>query len=230
VVGFGSAAGVVLAAGIAWHVGQNALQPSPSDTFRGAPSVVPVQPISGARHKRERANEAQDAAAAATQMQAPPPAPTSTPPLPPAKPGLVRKAAPKPPAANAPQPPQLPAAMPAPPPAPFPAQVDKRADSAATGAAGAMKEPESAPVAAPSRASDALDQAMPRRPRSSAPPAPSGSVELRRDMQLPPDDWLAHIVELLHQGRRQQAVDSLRLFQRMHPRRQLPRELQALLD
>ena len=55
-------------------------------------------------------------------------------------------------------------------------------------------------------------------------------MELRRDMQLAPDDWLAHIHQLLRQGRRQQAIESLRLFHNAHPQRPLPVELQALLE
>ncbi len=53
--------------------------------------------------------------------------------------------------------------------------------------------------------------------RGSGAPAPSSSAELRRDMQLAPDAWLAHIRHLLRQGRRQQAIESLRLFRNAHP-------------
>jgi hypothetical protein len=60
--------------------------------------------------------------------------------------------------------------------------------------------------------------------------APTTSVELRRDMQLAPEDWLAHIEQLLHQGRRQQALESLQLFRRMHPDWKISRELRALGD
>ncbi len=46
---FGSAAGVVLAAGIAWHVGQDALrEQSQQEGARGVPIVVPVEPITQA--------------------------------------------------------------------------------------------------------------------------------------------------------------------------------------
>ena len=68
------------------------------------------------------------------------------------------------------------------------------------------------------------------RHRANAAPAPSSSLELRRDMQLDADTWLAHIEQLLHQGRRQQAIESLRLFRNAHPHHALPGELRALLD
>ena len=73
--------------------------------------------------------------------------------------------------------------------------------------------------------------AAPERTRMPASPTvPSGSVELRRDMQLPPREWLSHIRELEQQGRHQQAIESLRLFIRAHPDRKVPADLQLLLD
>jgi hypothetical protein len=74
-----------------------------------------------------------------------------------------------------------------------------------------------------------VDEVEPQR-RANAAPAPSSSFELRRDMQLDADTWLEHIEQLLHQGRRQQAIESLRLFRNAHPRHALPDELRALLD
>lgn len=68
-----------------------------------------------------------------------------------------------------------------------------------------------------------------QRLRSSA-PSPSSSAELRRDTQLAPEAWLAHIRQLLHQGRRQQASESLQLFRRAHPDWVLPQELRELAD
>jgi Meckel syndrome type 1 protein len=58
----------------------------------------------------------------------------------------------------------------------------------------------------------------------------SSSVELRRDLQLAPEDWLSHIHQLLRQGRRQQATESLRLFRRAHPDWTVPDDLRPLLD
>lgn len=222
VVGLGSAAGVVLAAGIAWNVGQNALQ-QPKGAHYAAPTVVPVEPITeSSLRKRERTNATQNAAAtaapAAEMESAAAPAPA------PAKPSLAHKAAPKPAA-----PPPPPAMSPAPLATPFPAEAEKRAESTAPVATGGALVPSDKAIESKQPdASDALDQAMTSRARSSAPPAPSGSVELRRDMQLSPDDWLAHIEQLLHQGRRQQAIESLLLFRRAHPDLPVSSELRAL--
>ncbi|MGH8173537.1 MAG: hypothetical protein ACREPX_10330, partial [Rhodanobacteraceae bacterium] len=59
--------------------------------------------------------------------------------------------------------------------------------------------------------------------------APSSSIELRRDTQRAPEEWLAHIHQLLRQGRRQQASESLRLFQKAHPDWTVPDDLRPLL-
>jgi hypothetical protein len=230
IVGFGSAAGIVLAAGVAWHVGQNALQQQSHETYRMAPSVVPVEPIteSSAWRKRERANAAQSAASSppAAKME-----PAPAPPLEPAKPSLARKAAPKPsapPAVARETMAPAPAAAPAPQaPVPFPAQDAQRSESDAA-AAGALAPKDEELKAKQAGGNDLLDRVASGSARSNAPPAPSSSVELRRDMQLSTQDWLAHIEQLLHQGRRQQALDSLRLFRRMHPDQRLSDELRAL--
>jgi Meckel syndrome type 1 protein len=113
------------------------------------------------------------------------------------------------------------------PPAAFPADAAQREEKAQAAEAEAATGAAAAPHAP---ASDALDQAMSPRQRAGFAPAPSSSVELRRDLQLEPVDWLAHIRQLLHQGRRQQAIESLRLFHRAHPDWQLPDELRPLLD
>jgi hypothetical protein len=201
IVGLGSAAGLVLAAGIAWHVGHEALQPPAQDAHRSGLQVVPVEPISDSRLRRERepAGEARNDLA--------PPAPAVPPPA--AK--AARKPAPRPAPA---------------PPAAFPESAP-RAQSAQPAApegaaAGALHPADRSPPA-----SDALDQAMSPRLQSTA---PSGSVELRRDMQLAPADWLAHVRQLLREDRRQQASDSLRLFRRVHPDQRVPEDLRGLTD
>jgi hypothetical protein len=66
--------------------------------------------------------------------------------------------------------------------------------------------------------------------RRASPTLPSSSVELQRDMQLAPPDWLAHIRDLMQQGRRQQATESLRLFVRTHPDQRVPADLRELLE
>lgn len=234
IVGFGSAAGIVLAAGVAWHVGQNAMQQQSHETYRMAPSVVPVEPIteSSALRKRERANAAQSAAASSPPAAEMEPA-AATPPPEPAKPSPARKAAAKPP-----PPPAVatetmaPAAALAPQaPMPFPAQDAQRSESDASAAAtGALAPKDEELKAKQAGGSELLDKAAPSRARSNAPPAPSSSVELRRDMQLSPQDWLAHIDQLVHEGRRQQAIDSLRMFRRVHPDRRIPAELRPLVQ
>ncbi|MEO7326747.1 MAG: hypothetical protein ABIW82_18145 [Dokdonella sp.] len=233
IVGFGSAAGIVLAAGVAWQVGQKALQ-QPNDGFRSSPIVVPVEPITeSSLRKRERATAAQKAAATAApaaEMEAaaaPPPVPA------PAKPNLARK--PKPAiaadAAKELSPPAPAAAPPAPQAVPFPAQVE-RTESAAPGAAatGTFAPNDEELNTRQASGGDRLDQAASNRARSPALSAPSESVELRRDMQLSPHNWLAHIKQLLQQGRQQQAADSLRMFRRVHPDLPVPSELRALED
>jgi hypothetical protein len=237
IVGFGSAAGIVLAAGVAWHVGQNAMQQQSYDAYRMAPSVVPVEPITESsalrKRERERANAAQSAAASsppAAEME-----PAAAPPPEPAKPSLARKAAPKPPpppaAARETMPPApAPVAAPVPQsPVPFPAQDAQRSEGDASATATGALSPKVEELKAKQVGGAVLlDKVAPDRVHSNAPPAPSSSVELRRDMQLSPGDWLAHIEQLLHQGRRQQALDSLRLFRRVHPDQHLSDELRAL--
>ena len=114
------------------------------------------------------------------------------------------------------------AAMPATAPEAFPASEAERdqGDATAARAGGTLG------AAGKDAAVDKLESQR----RANGAPAPSSSVELRRDMQLDADTWLAHIEQLLRQGRRQQAIESLRLFRNAHPRHALPDELRALLD
>lgn len=226
--GLGSAAGLVLAAGVAWHVGQDALQRESQLSAPAAPAAtspranyVPVAPITepARQRTREEPTSAQDAAGAAAVAPAAKPSP------PQARPMVKSKAA-----APVAQPPPAPAAPPSPAtvatpamaPQAFPAGEAERdqADASAARAGGSLG------AAAKDTGVDKLELQR----RANGAPAPSSSVELRRDMQLDPDTWLAHIEELLRQGRRQQAIESLRLFRNAHPRHALPHELRALLD
>lgn len=226
-VGFGSAAGVVLAAGIAWRIGQEALpQPSP----RSAPQVIPVQPIAEpAQRRHERAADAYPPivvpqAAAPAAAPEPQPAPAAAKPASPQAAAAPKSRAVAPAAEKAPAPLAAPPPPPAPAPAPFAAETETQAPVPANAPAAVSAE------APESKTLDATepDRATATRVRAAAPPSPSTSVELRRDMQLAPQDWLAHIRQLLHQGRRQQAIESLRLFRRAHPDWQLSAELEAL--
>jgi len=232
IVGVGSAAGLVLAAGIAWRIGHDAM--NPADTAESARQVVPVQPISEpARAKRNtpaqtaapaeadagRASEpgaegaiddraakdeikpAERKAMAARQPAAPPPTMTQQAPKP----------APPPAAAAAP-----PEAFPGAPEQGERAQALEKSEAgnSASMQAGGAADKEAAPAAARGL---------------SSPTPPSGSVELRRDMQLAPQDWLSHIRLLRRQGRTQQASESLRLFARAHPDWTIPDDLRPLL-
>lgn len=226
-VGFGSVAGLVLAAGIAWHVGHEGLRdgaPVPRDDN---PAWVPVTPLDeSAVHHAPAAPAAAEtqAPAAAAPTAAPPAAPT--PPMrkpaapAPARDAMKMKARSEEPVASPPPPPAAPVAA--------PAASDTFAPSPAAGAAQA-KQSQAADTTADAERAAPAEAAPLRRARRSG-PSPTTSVELRRDTQLAPDAWLAHIRQLLHQGRRQQAIESLQLFRRAHPDWTLPAELQDLAD
>jgi hypothetical protein len=129
---------------------------------------------------------------------------------------------PKPPAA-APEPPP-PAAAAAPRPFAEPRDAEAEPAKSASADTGTV-------TTEPAAKSTRHDRAGPEPLRRAAPSSPpSSSVELQRDMQLAPDDWLSHIRELMQQDRRQQAVESLRLFVRAHPDLEVPADLQPLLD
>jgi hypothetical protein len=211
IVGLGSAAGLVLAAGIAWHVGREGPLSGPHEAPGSARQVVPVEPISGqSRSRREHRAEAEPAPAPAAP--APAAAPPAQPPPAPLRKTAKQKAAPV----------RTPAAKPA----LLPAEPARAAPPAAISAdqASATQEGAAASDAASADTGDRMGGAA----RTNAAAVPSASIELRRDMQLAPEDWLGHVRELLREGRRQQAIESLALFRRMHPQHPLPRDLQAL--
>jgi len=232
-VGVGSAAGLVLAAGIAWRIGHDAMNEGAVPPA-AAPVVVPVQPIDGSAHaKREQKAEPQ--AAMSDAASSPAPATQNAAAAKPVERDAVRqderklralaKPAPAPPVA-------------APPPEAFPAEPRQRTESRSkdldkSESFGESEQATGAASAAAGGIAPAMEKktAAPERTRMPASPTvPSGSVELRRDMQLAPGEWLAHIRELERQGRHQQAMESLRLFIRSHPDRKVPADLQPLLD
>lgn len=231
-VGLGSAAGLVLAAGVAWHVGHEPLRQPAQAPAHGTPSFVPVQPIDTPARRHE--------AAPTFELAPPAPAPaTSTPSKPAsadqAKASRAARPAPEyapsakraaPPPAAPPPPPMTAPESPAPAPAAAPSiqsAPQEAATEAAPNATSADSASESEALSKP-----ATDAAPKKRERSAGAPAPSSSAELRRDTQLAPELWLARIEQLLRQGRRQQAIESLQLFRRAHPDWQLPDELRAL--
>ena len=243
-LGLGSAAGLVLAAGIAWQVGRE-MESKQADIPTGAaqqqtPAVVPVQPI----------------APTAAPVQQPPPPPAIAPPTRSesadreAKSTLseadrarrvqraeAAKLKPEPaPTAPPPPPPPPPAAS-----APVPAAAPAFEQSAPAAKADALHE--AAPMFDAQQESRAADIAPERdadataggsraqktaAPRERTPGAPSTSVQLRSNMQLAPADWIAEIHRLVDAGRHQQAVENLRLFRRLHPDWPLDEDLRRL--
>lgn len=236
--GVGSAAGIVLAAGIAWRIGHDALNapvPGAVPTTAPAPAtrrVVPVEPIDeAARAPANAATQAEEPRASApAASEAEPAIAKAKPRVPPPRIQNRARELPKAP------PPGPPAAPPAPPP-PAPAQAvapeafpqaerdsaaDQERNELSSGQRGFQSGTATGAAAPAARLSE-------DKVKSEAPTVPTGSsVELKRDMQLAPDDWLAHIRELENQGRHQQAIESLRLFRRMHPNRRIPQDLRAL--
>ena len=235
-VGIGSAAGLVLAAGIAWRIGHDAMKEQDAATIgaqRQTPIIVPVEPVTEPARKREA--PAQEPAQEETQA-APPAsmaksigemdrsaAKDETKTRAQDKLKANAKAAPKP-AKPAAAPPLPVATPPAAPPQAFPEAARERGETeSSTGAAD--QSATAAGAAAPIEKRGALNEDF-----SQPSTAPLGSsIELRRDLQLAPEDWLAHIHQLLRQGRRQQATESLRLFQRAHPDWTIPDDLRPLL-
>lgn len=221
-VGIGSAAGLVLAAGIAWHVGQEAMHQQPLAPAQEAPAAnaprrqyVPVFPLGDSAH---RAAPKPDASA----MPAPSPA-----------------AAPPPPAAPKARQPAQPAQEPAPQASAklemqkpvAPTASSPRVAPAADAAQGAT--PESAAdananaVATPAATEDKSRPAR-ERVRDASPEALTRSAEIHNDMRLPPDAWIRRIQWLLDEGRDEQALESLRLLRRAHPDVELPDDLRNL--
>ena len=235
ILGVGSAAGLVLAAGIAWRVGHDAMNGTEAGSATSATRVVPVQPITeSARAKNEAPASAAESDAARRSESRSQDAAANRPAQDELKPTAQKtkatgKPAP-PPAAPAPKPPQ-PAAAPAASAAPEafpgtePRQRGEAKDLEKSRAGGAPAETSGNLVG-----KRADKQAAPAARGLSSPTPPSGSVELQRDMQLAPTDWLAHVRELLRQGREQQAAESLRLFRQSHPDWQIPDDLKALLE
>jgi hypothetical protein len=218
-LGLGSAAGVVLAAGIAWQVGrqietQDAIQASHADK-PAASRVISVQSISEpaptpkaespalsiANESESKAKTATDTAVARARRQAPAASPA---PPPAAESAVAPQSVQAPPAAVEPQPflEQSESASPQASESSTPAQALEQSDDAAQRAQSTSSEKQAAKrsTIAPSRA-----------------PAPSTSIQLRRNMQLAPQDWLAEITRLKREGHRQQAIENIRLFRRLHP-------------
>ncbi len=203
-----------------------------------APIVVPVQPIDASPHAK-REQSAQPEATMSDALSSPAPAAQSDAAAKPAERDAIRQDARKQrAAAKSVTPP--PKTVAAPPLEPFPAEPQQREETRSKDLEKSDAFDKSQPAVGVGSAGAAVggiapaasrNAAAPERTRMPASPTvPSGSVELRRDMQLAPREWLAHIRELERQGRHQQAMESLRLFIRAHPDRKVPTDLQPLLD
>lgn len=226
-VGLGSAAGIVLAAGIAWRVGQEAAM-QPSAITVPAPAAVEIVPVQPIREQARRPAEPAPAAESFADDSAAAPAPAGAARREAAADAAKQRAKPAPRKPIAPPPP-LPVVEQAPP-APAPAPFPQAQEATVAGEADASARGERAGAPAGKSATAGERESAPERQRARAAPAPSASVELRRDQQLAPDAWLAQVRDLLRQGRHQQAAESLRLFHRTHPRHAVPEDLRSLLE
>lgn len=247
-LGIGSVAGVVLAAGIAWQVGREFESrdavPVTAPVGRSAPQVVPVQPISpSAPSMAEESpaeagtigeNEAKDFVVTGSRVrpeQAAKPtraAPRAAvpPPPPPAAAKAEAEAFPQAPAEPMPLLEQRVLEQPA---------LEQSSTEHDTGSerlrksraerADAVEDRSDPSSAAGNSAAQAPIESA---PRSISAPAPSTSTRLRRNMQLEPQAWLAEIAQLRDQGRTQEVMENIRLFRRMHPDWPLSDELRRL--
>lgn len=232
-VGWSSAAGIVFAAGIAWHIGHDALRnPTPAGTnldarVQSGATYVPVGSVHAPQvapapvAAEVEAGSASRAAAEKARVQpAPAPAPVAAPRAFPADAMRPRAAAKSlaAPAASA-----VPAASTA---AAAP-QLESAAPAAAP-AAGSMAVTSGSGAAAGSGAAN-LEAITATGDKRSAPATDlKRSAELRNDLRLSLGDWIRRVRWLLAQGRHEQAVESLQLLRRTHPEVELPADLQSL--
>lgn len=220
-VGMGSAAGIVLAAGIAWHVGHEGVPPTAAPAFEtpaaSAPrrQYVPVQTFEESARRAAPKAETPASPAVAPAPAAPPPPAAAKP-----RPSASSKPAPAP-QASAKLEKQ---AVATPPPAPQAAAAnDAMQDSASKAAAGS-----NAGTVAPKRSEERESLDVRERARDATPEALTRSQEIHNDMRMPPDAWIRRIQWLLDEGRNEQAIESLRLLRRMHPDVELPDDLKEL--
>ena len=236
-VGLGSAAGLVLAAGIAWQVGREIETTQPDhaagSAAEGRPrAVVPVQPLGpstestdpppppavappgltearereASHRKSDRGRSQERAEAAKRTIAKPQPAP----------------AAPAPAAiADAEMAPANPA------PEPEAAKVAAPAAGAGSPSGDGLSSRRALDAAAGS-AQPTTSGAGTASPRDRISVTPSSSMQLRSNMQLAPAAWVAEIRRLADAGLRQQAIENIRLFRRMHPDWHLDDDLRRL--
>ena len=102
--------------------------------------------------------------------------------------------------------------------------------AAALGATATSPATRAKTVAAPEAAStaDAAAAAEPEQEKFSEARQPPYSAELMRNSQLYPESWIAAIQRLLHEGRRDEALQNLQLFHKKYPNYRLPADLKQL--
>lgn len=225
-VGFGSAAGLVMAAGIAWQVGgqiENRDKATSTQATEPAGSrVIAVQAISERAPKpaavepviqREEKSNASTAAPVKRKVV----------PAPAAAPAPMRAAAPAAEASKVESVEAFADAVESERSAPKPQQQTTTTDSAVS---------TDNAVSEPLRASELQEKSAVQRSQAAPTraPAPSSSAALRRNMRLAPQDWLAEIVRLKREGHRQQAVENLLLFRRQYPDWVLADDLRKLSE
>ena len=238
-LGIGTAAGVVLAAGIAWQVGrqmESRDQAVHGGAERPRTQMIEVQPITEPAPTLEaddsRAMDAESSVAAEAGT-APAEAPRRKAVRPPPAPAVAPPPAPPAPAAATPlaepvvAPEHVEAVAPDPEAQAFPPGIP--ADSAATQDPMHADRKDALTRSSAGKAA-ALGARAEQRPQAARAPAPTTSVQLRENMRLAPELWLAEIQRLHRAGHRQQAIENLRLFRRMHPDWQLSDELLRLLE
>jgi len=227
-VGLGSAAGIVLAAGIAWHVGHEGIPQSSAPAYEtpaaSAPrrQYVPVQTFGESARRAAPKPEAPASPAATAPASAPPPVAAKA--RPPAQPQPPARAQPAPAPQTSARLEKQEAVAPAP----------RVADSVATqGGAARHAAPKAAADSArgttePMRVEDGESRAARDRSRDASPEALTRSQEIRNDLRMPPEAWIRRIQWLLDEGRDEQALESLRLLRRTHPDVELPADLKDL--
>lgn len=209
------AAGVVMEAAMPPPAQDAIRQSAPASMVASPPAAPPPASMADRRQKKDAASDAAESKAAGMVLErsrtaagqpvfAPPPAPVmAAPPAPPPAPAAI--------AAGATSTTTFPAAPAAAPPAPAAKPVAPRA-----------------PMATPA---PAHEEARKAELRDMARPPASSAGSLAKGMQAEdPDHWLARITQLLHDGRRDEALQAWGQFQENYPDYPVPPALQSAIN
>ena len=236
-VGLSSAAGIVFAVGIAWHIGRDALRNPTQPAFNTTPTVqsrdgyVPVERIhapsaapASPAMQAEISRETEAASAAPSPAESAPQAfPAAA-----ARQRVAAKTAAAPAPAAAPPVATPPAAAATGVPVPAPTAPAGAATAAVTQGDGSGVAAEATAAGSLAISGDADTAVTSERSKAQQATELKRSAELRNDLRLPPAAWIRRIRWLLDQGRREQALESLHLLRRTHPDVELPADLAAL--